>query len=196
MEVLNYLGIHTTSADACKKSRRISPKSLLAQLKLDVCPELPPSVVPRDCTGRYILHHDVKCVKKYTGTWVVMAAYVTHYQHHHLSDIHHCRNCPQLLPRYLSLLALYTVLTKQAQQYYILAVKSHLPDMPNSPTPLIWRWILFKEWLRRMKIRTRNYHAGPKKTDPQSDLYYDYRTMRPRPTQTAENAHPGVVYYA
>jgi hypothetical protein len=68
--------------------------------------------------------------------------------------------------------------------------------MSSDQVPIFWRWVLFKEWLRCMKIRARNYHAGPKKTDPQSGLYYDYRTTKLRPTQNAESAHPGVQYYA
>lgn len=95
------------------------------------------------------------------------------------------RYFPPFAPLYKANFALLSPITKEI-----------LPTMADDPVPLIWRWILFKEWLRRLRIRTRNHHGGPKRRDPQSDLYYDFRTTKPRPTQTAENAHPGVQYYA
>jgi hypothetical protein len=58
--------------------------------------------------------------------------------------------------------------------------------MADDPVPLVWRWILFKEWLRRLRIRTRNHHGGPKRRESPVRLI-----LRFQDNETKTNANGG-----
>jgi hypothetical protein len=75
-----------------------------------------------------------------------------------------------------------------------MAIAFDIEPASTIPQPIPWTSRL-EDWFRQLKIRFSNYHAGPVRPDRKSDLYFDWRSTRPKPKQTAENAHPGDAVY-
>jgi hypothetical protein len=48
-----------------------------------------------------------------------------------------------------------------------------------------------KDWLRRQKIKYFHRQGGPRVPNKETDLYFDWRTLRDTPKDDPEHVHPG-----
>jgi hypothetical protein len=65
----------------------------------------------------------------------------------------------------------------------------HTQDLPTYTMGLLSEGQ--KDWFRRQKIKYFHRQGGPRIPNKETNLYFDWRTLRDKPKEDQENVHPG-----